>query len=388
MNNKIALLNTDNTSTRGTVGVNSGRAADNPNGLISKNPTPIVAVRIPGETERVDYDKHSAYLRRELNVALYNSSGSSISFKQAKVNVSGSKFIGIQQDNFTITLNNINYALLASALTKGYRYVRVFIEQPNQLPDRIFTGEIRMVNVGKSSAIEREVEFVCLTRASDLMANMVVPLTIHSSINAWSVWDALQELKNVTWYQYGEVINIESEVEALLKDIKVPSDYSYSAQKSPINIIEDLISLANEHVDPSSPARWFDYKLTSTDDFGSGGVINIFSQATGGLEVIEISPETGLLDAPTISDLEISFNHIYNPLIVPGRIIKLDNSWVSTMGADSAFIWAWDPNHMYVVTEVRYSFATYPNRFTASARVRSYSKYRNFTSTNKIYKEN
>lgn len=332
-----------------------------------------------------DYDRVSNYLLRELNVTLYNANKESIVLKGAKITVSGSKFIGIQQDNFTVQLNNINYALLANALTKGYRYINISIEQKGESPTRVFTGEIRLVNVGKSSAIEREVEFVCLTRVSDMLANLVVPITMASSINGWSVWEALEQLDSSVGYAYGSGVSFDPSLRETLDSIII-YDQAYSAQKSPVGIVEDLISLANEHRLPGGKSAWFDYKLSGTDEFG-GGVISIFDQTTGLQGALEIGPETGLLDAPTISDLEISFNHIYVESLVPGRVVKLNNAWISTMGNDSAFVWAWDPNHLYVITEARYSLSNYPSRFTVSVRARSYSKYRNFTSTNKIYEE-
>lgn len=331
------------------------------------------------------YDERSAYLKRELVVVLFDKYYNNVAFRGSKITVGGSKFIGIQQDNFVIKLHNINYALLADALSRGYRYIRVQIEEKNKKAIIVFNGEIRMVNVGKSSAVEREVEFICLTRASDILANLVVPITMHSSMNGWAIKEALAVLEDSIYIHYGEKINLRNNLDKDLDKILIKE--SYNAHKSPVEIIEDLVTLVNERkpIGPNAPA-WFDYKLTASEN-NSDGLFSIFS-SNESIRALNIGPETGLLDAPTISDLEISFNHIYHDSLVPGRLVRLDNKWVSTMGNDSAFVWAWDPAHQYLITEARYSLENYPNRFTVSCRARSYSKYNRFTATNQIYGEN
>ena len=331
------------------------------------------------------YDERSAYLKRELVVVLFDKYYNNVAFRGSKITVGGSKFIGIQQDNFVIKLHNINYALLADALSRGYRYIRVQIEEKNKKAIIVFNGEIRMVNVGKSSAVEREVEFICLTRASDILANLVVPITMHSSMNGWTIKEALKVLEDSISTHCGQTISLCNNLDKDLDKILIKE--SYNAHKSPVEIIEDLVTLVNERkpIGPNAPA-WFDYKLTASEN-NSDGLFSIFS-SNESIRALNIGPETGLLDAPTISDLEISFNHIYHDSLVPGRLVRLDNKWVSTMGNDSAFVWAWDPAHQYLITEARYSLENYPNRFTVSCRARSYSKYNRFTATNQIYGEN
>lgn len=336
----------------------------------------------------ISYIEKSAYLKREINVLLFNAGNkNSVSFKKAKVSVGGNYFIGIQQDNFTIQLHNINYAFVAGLLAKGFRHIIVQIEHfdinGKLVIERVFSGEIRVINMGRSSAVEREIEFVCLKRVSDLMANMVVPLTMHSSANGWAIWDAFEELQNNIYLYYnGQNIAFDSEIKNILQNIYIPNQ-AYSVQKSPINIVEDLVGFANNYLPINSGVEWLDFKLDTNGD--EKGIINLFSSRHNGIEILSIGPNTGLLDAPTISDTGLSFNHVYNSKLVPGRIIKLDNSLVTTMGGNTAFIWGWDPNGQYVITEVRCSLTNYPNRFTISCKARPYSKYQNFAASANNY---
>lgn len=329
------------------------------------------------------YDEQSRYLRRKVVVMLSNKRTETVAFEDVKVSISGSKYIGIQQDNFTVKLNNIDYAYMADLLTKGYLNIAVVIREEGKHDTLAFRGEIRMVNVGKPSAIEREMEFVCLTRASDLLANMVVPLTMYSSFNGWTIKEALSNLQKSIELNYGETVNLVSKLDPEISKMRISEDYA--SRKSPVEIIEDLVSIANRNtsIDPKS-ANWFDFKIED-DQNGPGGLFSIFSDKNTP-QVLHISPETGMLDAPSISDLEISFSHVYHPDLVPGRVVRLDNKWVSTMGASSAFVWAWDPEHLYLITEARYSFDTYPSKFTVSCKARSYTKYSRFTEVNKIYR--
>src|SRR5690606_18233265 len=67
-----------------------------------------------------EYSKRSSYLLRSLKVLLSNDKGDTFVLNRCKISVSGSKYIGIQQDMFTIKLYNLNLGALAAAINNKY----------------------------------------------------------------------------------------------------------------------------------------------------------------------------------------------------------------------------------------------------------------------------
>jgi hypothetical protein len=116
---------------------------------------------------------------------------------------------------------------------------------------------------------------------------------------------------------------------------------------------------------------WLDYELQQD------GTLSLFTE-TSHYEVLNVQPFNGLTNPPRVQDVEVSFDSIYKYKFTPGRIVKLDNALFSTSGTDSAFIYAFDENGMYVITEVAYSFSNYPWKFSVSCKARPLSKYQNW----------
>lgn len=298
----------------------------------------------------------SAYLLRELTVVISNVAGDSFIFRKAKMLVSGSKYIGIQQDMFTITLYNVDLPSLAIAINKGYTIIQVRLDdQP------VFIGSIRNINTGRENIVSDVVELVCLNKVTELLSDMVNPITVDSSINIWNVLSSVEP-------------NLSSTIPDKLKTMKFDKEYTLSGTKR--TVVEDIISIYNDNLSRFNikDLPWIDY------EYNQEGILNIFSPGTI-LEILSLEPRTGLIGTPRIGEGGLEFDAIYKYKLVPGRVVKLDNAFFSTLGGETAFIYSWDPQGLYVITETKTQLSTYPNKYSVSCKARPLSKYNNFVTS-------
>lgn len=304
----------------------------------------------------VTNDNNSAYLLREVVVVLSDKEGNSFTFRRAKMSISGSKYIGIQQDMFTITIYNIDLPSLAIAINKGYTIIQA------RLDDKpVFIGSIRNINTGRENIVSDVVELVCLNKVTTLLSDMVNPITVDSSINIWNVLKSIEP-------------NLSSTFPEGLKSMKFDKEYTLSGTKR--NVIENIIAIYNDNLARFSikDLPWIDY------EYDQEGILDIFSPGTI-LEILSMEPRTGLIGTPRIGESGLEFDSIYKYKLVPGRVVKLDNAYFSTLGGDTAFIYTWDPQGLYVITETKIQLSTYPNKYTISCKARPLSKYNNFVTS-------
>jgi len=308
------------------------------------------------------YSGMSEYLNREASVEISNLALESYILYKSKMSITGAKYIGIQQDLFTIKLNNINFAAFGIAVNNGYKYITVRLE------DKIvFRGTIKSINTGRESIVEKSLELKCLMKVTELLSDMVDPITVNSSANIWAL------LNDVTNIGEGDQLVI-GDLPEELKDLTFDQDYTFTGYKK--TVIDDIISIANDQLSRANNSflPWIDYH------YDQEGIVNLFGPYTI-KEVLNMQPFTGLIDTPQISEDSVSFNSIYKYKLVPGRVVFLDNALFKTLGGDSAFVYGWDPNGLYVITEVRYSLSNYPNVYKCSVKARPLSKYNNFVSS-------
>lgn len=292
---------------------------------------------------------NSQYLLRSIKVIISNPIGDSFILNRCKITVTGSKYIGVQQDTFNIKMYNLDLGALATSINNGYILVRVVIGN-----EVVFAGTIKNVNTGIEGIVNNGIELICLSKVTDLISDMVSPITVNSSMNIWSVLASMN-------------INVNYPLE--LKDMKFDKEYTFSGATK--HTIEDIMKIINKQINRTNikDLKWMDYTLEQE------GIINIFSNNTGKKEVLRVAPHTGMLDAPIAKGDQINVNSVYRHKIVPGRILFIENKYFSTLGNDSAFVWAWDRNGLYVTTEVRYNFSNYPNTFRCSIVARPLEKY-------------
>lgn len=323
------------------------------------------------DTYENQYTNKSEYLRRPLKVQLSNEAGNTYTFQGNKMSISGSKYIGIQQDQFTITLQNISFSRFAKAINNGYLFTRVYVGE--QL---VFFGKIKALNTARETIVEKTIELNCLTYVTDLLSDLVSPITVNSGANIWAI---LQEVMGVDQANIGEP-NItrtnlaKGQLPEEFKDITFEESRTFSGYKK--TVIDDIIKVANDKISRTTNTNlpWIDYT------YEQDGILNLFSPYKP-LSVLEMKPGNGLLDTPTVSEDSVSFNAIYKEKLVPGRVVKLNNALFRTLGNETAFIFGFDPQGFYVITEVRYSFRNYANEYTVSCKARPLSKYNNFTAS-------
>lgn len=304
-------------------------------------------------TPQIDYNARSRYLLRNIRVVISNEAGDSFILENCKIDMNGSKYIGIQQDMFSITLKNINLQAFATAINNGYIYVKFVVD------DRVvFAGSIKSVPTARENVVERSITLNCLMKVTELLSDMVSPITVNSSMNVWHV------LNQIDPYL---VIDAPNE----LKNLYFDQNHTFSGQKK--TVIDDIIKVLNNQLNRMNmkDLPWLEYELRQD------GTLSLFGP-TDHVEVLNMQPFTGLTDAPTVNDTEVHFNSIYKHKLVPGRVVKLNNAFFATTGTDSAFVYAFDEQGLYVITEVAYSFSNYPWVFKCSCKARPLSKYQNF----------
>lgn len=290
--------------------------------------------------------------------------------RQMKLTFSGNKYIGIQQDTFTLSIHNLALrSQLYALISNHYIYIKFYCE-PYSFA--IFSGEIRVVNTGMDSAIDRTIELICLQKASDFLANMLVPVTWSSSMNLWAVLEDLSSKRNTETHEtVGSYLSLQCtpKVKASLQSTALGKDYATT--KATLSIIEDIVTIFNEKQTASNK---LEFGLVASNNSSFVKLFNVGSESICYL----VSPKSGLLDSPSVQDTGIQFNHVFRQELVPGNIVKIDNKYIGTVGGSTAFIYAYDQNGEYVITEVAYQFATYPNKYTCTVKARPRSKYQNF----------
>lgn len=300
------------------------------------------------------YTERSAYLLRDVYLILSNEAGESFIVKGCKITVNGSKYIGIQQDMFSITVKNINLQAFAASINNGYIYIRVIVDEKT-----VFAGSIKNINTARENVVDRTMTLNCLMKVTDLLADIVSPITVNSSMNVWHVLNELDPDLTVI-------------VPDAIKDLTFDDDITFTGQKK--NVIDDIIRVLNNKLNRLNmkDLPWLEYELSQE------GTLSLFGP-TDHLEILNVQPFTGLTNPPRVQDVEVTFDSIYKYKLTPGRVVKLDNALFATSGTDSAFIYAFDEDGFYVITEVAYSFSTYPWAFKVSCRARPLSKYQNWT---------
>lgn len=299
------------------------------------------------------YTKKSSHLLRNIYVLISNEKGETFTLKDCKIDMQGKKYIGIQQDMFSITVKNINLQAFAMAVNNGYIYVRFVADERV-----VFAGSIKNINTARENIVERTMTLNCLMKVTDLLSDMVSPIGVNSSMNIWHALSLIDP--------YLTVIAPDE-----LKDLKFDKNYVFTGQKK--TVIDDIIRTLNNQLNRMNmkDLPWLEY------EFQQDGTLSLFGP-TDHIEVLNVQPFTGLTDAPTVADTEVSFNSVYKHKLVPGRVVKLDNALFATSGTDSAYIYAFDEQGLYVITEVAYSFSNYPWAFKCSCKARPLSKYQNF----------
>lgn len=299
------------------------------------------------------YTKHSAHLLRNISVVVSNQAGDSFTLKNCKIEMTGQKYIGIQQDIFSITVKNINLQAFAAAINEGYIYIRFVVDYRV-----VFAGSIKNINTARENVVERTMTLNCLMKVTELLSDMVSPITVNSSINVWHALNLVDPYLTVS-------------APDSLKDLRFDQPYTFTGQKK--TVIDDMIKALNNQLNRINmkDLPWLEY------EFNQDGTLSLFGP-TDHIEVLNVQPYTGLTDAPSVQDIEVTFNSIYKHKLTPGRVVKLNNALFATTGTDSAFIYAFDENGLYVITEVAYSFSNYPWAFKCSCKARPLSKYQNF----------
>lgn len=304
------------------------------------------------------YAEKSSYVKRQVSLIFSNIKNEHYVVENAKMQITGSKWIGIQQDEFVIRLYNINFAAFAKSINQGYKFITVKLGN-----DIVFRGTIKTINTGRENIIERALELKCLMKVTDLLSDMVSPITVNSSMNIWAV------LTQVT----GQGMT-QGTVPDVVRSIRFPESKTFTGYRK--TVIDDMIAMINNELNRTNNKTlpWVDYTMTQD------GVINLFGASTI-TEILNMQPYTGLTDTPSISEDSVTFNSIYKTKLIPGRVVYIKNEYFTTIGGETAFVYGWDPNGFYVVTEVRYDLSNYPNKFVASCKARPLSKYNNFTAS-------
>jgi len=301
-------------------------------------------------------DIKSNYLKREVKIVLYNPNNQkSYTFVGNKMSISGSKYIGIQQDEFKITFQNISFYDFGRIVNSGFKVIEVILND-----FKVFSGMIKTINTGRDSIVERTIEINCLRKVTDLLSDMVSPITVDSSMNVWAIME--------------DSLNLSFERPRVFADLKFDNNYTFSGYKK--TVIDDIIKVVNDQLNrtTNNNLNWLEY------NYEQSGTLNLFTPYVID-EVLNMQPYTGLIDTPTVSEDSISFSSVFKEKLVPGRVVYMDNALFKTLGNTSAFIYAWDPNGRYVITEVRYTLSNYPNSYIVSCKARPLSKYNNFTAS-------
>lgn len=275
--------------------------------------------------------------------------------------VTGDKYIGIQQDNFQITVNNIPVSTLAKIVNDGYRNIIVFVKDIYDPLDRyipVFNGQMINVTGGRPDFVTYESKFTCVRRASIFLNSLVNPYTPSSSMNFYEIISSLIPVESISSLP-GELKNYKFNMD----------DYRISGERK--TVLNDIIDLLNDRV---GDYAWYDIT------YSPEGTINIFNAKSSKIKIYQLDGPTGLIGVPTIDANGVSFLHVYQKWMVPGAIVKIDNRYLDTTGANTAFLYTIDKDGEYVITHVKYNFSTVKGlQFTCECEAFPRSKYMNWS---------
>lgn len=256
-----------------------------------------------------------------------------------KVSVTGDKYIGIQQDRYEIVVENLPAPLIANLIKlKKYNMIvmvdDIYDKTDSLIP--VFSGQIINVVGGWKDFKTYETKFTCLRKASIFLNSLVNPYSPNSSMNYYQLLSQLLPAES------------QQNIPIELQDITFNRDdfYINGDRKT---ILNDIIDMLNERV---KDYAWYD--ITYKPD----GTIDIFNSKSQNVKVYKAKGETGMIGVPQIGDNGVTFEHVYQKWIVPGMVVKIDNKYLDTTSATTAYLYTIDPNGEYVITHVKYDFST------------------------------
>lgn len=286
----------------------------------------------------------------EINLWLVSDSGDAVNLESAKLAIKGDKYIGMQQDSFTIVTYNIPPYLLADWVQKQEK--NKVVVAVNRVP--VFSGVITNLTSGSPDIVNYEVIMTCLTKTTTFLTSLVRPYSLPSSMNAY----------NMLKWMVGDGIEVPKELE----NVYIDNDLHVSGNAK--SDIEHLVESINSKLPGTN---WIDIKYH--DDR-----IQLFSSGTKVEQIYKIDHESGLINVPTLSENGLSFNHIFRGELIPGTVIRIDNATLSTLGTNTAFLYTMDPNHNYVITHVSYNFQNYQGKeLLLEIEAYPYSKFKNWS---------
>ena len=288
-------------------------------------------------------------LQRELDVVLTDLQGNGISLKSAKLVVEGNKYIGVQQDTFSIVTYNVKNYMIARWVEEGKSNVLIRIDGKP-----VFAGVITNITTGAPDIVSQEIVITCLSRTTVFLTNLVKPFSLPSSMNAYNIMKVM----------LGDGVEIPPE----LKDVYVDSDVHTEGNFR--NDLDSIVRAVNAKVGEN---QWFEIKYDHDR-------IDLLSSSRQLTYAYLIDGKSGLVEVPKISESGLSFKHAYRTELTPGVAIHIDNALLSTLGANSAFLFTMDPNGTYMVTHVKYKFQNYDGAsLVCEVECYPYSKFKNWS---------
>jgi len=288
-------------------------------------------------------------LQRELDVMLTDLLGNAVSLKGAKLVIEGDKYIGVQQDTFSIVTYNIKNYKIATWISEGKTSVIINIDGKP-----VFTGVIINVTTGAPDIVNQEIVITCLSKTTVFLTNLVQPFAIPSSMNAF----------NILKVMLGDGVEIPPE----LKDIYIDSDVYVEGNFR--NDLDSIIKAINAKVDERG---WIEIKYDHER-------VELLSGKKNLSHAYLIDGESGLVEVPKLSESGLSFKHAYRSELTPGVAIHIDNALLSTLGVNTAFLFTMDPNGTYMITHVKYKFQNYDGAsLVCDVECYPYSKFNNWS---------
>lgn len=248
-----------------------------------------------------------------------------------KFEVTGEKWIGLQQDSYEVKLYNIPQKWIASYIEDNFINLLVKINDKF-----VFQGIIINV-VGKlDNSLTYVNTFTCLRKASIFLAS-IVNVSTSSSMNYYAI------LRNILGE---EGVNIDENLVNYFPD----SEIDFSGDRK--QVIEEIINMINSRF--SEDQTYYEIK------YDESGYINIFdSKKSVNAKVYEISSETGMIGMPELSDNGLLIKHMYDDWILPGAIVSIkDPEFISTSNVTSAYAFMFDSQNLYTITHVNYIIST------------------------------
>lgn len=315
--------------------------------------TPIVIPKIIKKEPEVVY--LTKIPKRDIKIFLSdgNPNSQAVSLTGAKLHVKGDKYIGIQQDVFTITTFNIHPADIFKWISSDGKTF-VIVEVDGKF---LFTGSLINVTSGSPDIRNYEIVMDCLSKTTVFLTNLVRPFRLPSSMNVYNIIRTM--------------LNDGIEIPEELKDIYLDDDTYISGNAK--SDLDAIILAVNSKLEEQGNTGWLE--ILYDDDR-----VQILSSKTKVKETYQVDGASGLLNIPSASENGLSFRHIFRKELVPGAVVKIDNALISTLGNNSAFIYVIDPGNNYVITHVNYELSNYEGA-TAVMEVECYpySKFNNWS---------